>query len=472
MVASRTIGKLLWRTCSFGTAAVVLVIAASMTIDPFLNAPLLNSPLLKMPLHERTKSSTRPPEGHLAATAPTQATGTVAPKGVDTAPESKYEAPTDTHIVPECPEPAPELQVTGTYRVAIFLPFRGAHEHADAVMIREGIVDHPALTLEPNLTAADIVLWISWGDKRWEKAKPNVSISRLVLLDFSDGTVLPFPRTEYSMVFKRSFVRKRDGVLIGIAYGCNEKCFSFGYGVMNRYVQGEFSRSRPIKLMCTLRPWLYPKGRRGAIFMVGIARNRVLYWLHRWPGLPADAQLGSATKETYNSNGHYMATLRKASVVVTANPAGYEGDHRLWEHFAVGNAVMSDQMYTPLPFAPVAGVHYIDFENWEMPGAEEAFREKIGSLLQNPQASHDMACRGYQHALRHHRSVSRVDYVVRSFLEVTFNASFNETGKQLRKTKYPLATPQQWAYVSSIDVKNGTRPPYFFHIIPEGEEKK
>jgi len=293
----------------------------------------------------------------------------------------------------------------------------------------------------------------------------------------------------YLAVFKRSFVSKVDGAMMSVAHGCEDKtrCFPFPYPVMNQYMDGAGHlswgrRSRPISVLCSLRPRLLADMKdEDMVWQGGSVRNRVLLWLRRQKDLPEDAQVSSNKSHAGLTGGmfksgissgrrllesKYKQLLRNAFVAVTANPSTYEGDHRLWEHFAVGNAVLSDHTYAPIPYGFVPGVHYAEFDTKDLPGREDAFHDTLRQLLRNDTETTAMACRGFQHAARHHRSVSRVDYIVRSLAEVKFGAKYDETGVQVRQRDKP-PSPEDLAYGRMVASERCRKKPmreYIYHV--------
>jgi len=416
-----------------------------------------------------------------------------------------------------CEMVEPELQLKTKHKIGLY----SKSWNADRSMLKEGIEHHPMLELVEDLHSADFVLWNLDGSGMKDEGTPpsGVPASKLVQMDWSDGAmVLPYiPEKLFVAIFKRSYVRKMDGVLKTVAGGCKaNNCFPFGYGVLDQYLQNVNVSSignaaiRTNKLMCSLRPWLPPTP-ESLIRQVGVARNRVLWWLHRDKDLPSEQISGTRgihglTDGNFNSGvtevlrglfqqgegaliesdenaslptsthvdididssmePEYARLLAITQVAVTANPGTYEGDHRMWEHFASGNVVFSDKLHTPLPFAPRPGEHYEEFDVADSPGNEDAFRRKLHRLLQGGPQQDAMACRGFQHALRHHRSVSRIDYVVRSLLEITQNASYTQTGLQLREHD-PVPSVEEVKYTEDLQKKldkNESKPEYLYKI--------
>ena len=110
----------------------------------------------------------------------------------------------------------------------------------------------------------------------------------------------------------------------------------------------------------------------------------------------------------------YFALMRRARVVVTCNPGDWEGDFRTWEAVASGALVFMDRHYAPMPHAFVDGDEAAIYDNGDGP----AFKARLGGALAPGNASRTAEAgeRGLRKALRHHRAVSRVDWLLRSAL--------------------------------------------------------
>lgn len=99
-----------------------------------------------------------------------------------------------------------------------------------------------------------------------------------------------------------------------------------------------------------------------------------------------------------------------AQIVVTANPAGWEGDFRLWEALASGALVFVDELSTPMPFPLVHGENVVFFSTHD----KADFLTKLSFYSTHEYDRESIARRGYVHAMRYHRTVNFVDYVLRS----------------------------------------------------------
>ena len=73
-----------------------------------------------------------------------------------------------------------------------------------------------------------------------------------------------------------------------------------------------------------------------------------------------------------------------------------------------------DAMSTPLPFAPVDGEHVVVYDSADRGG----FLRRLKYYLERPAEMRRVARAGFVHCLRHHRAVSRIDWLLRSALEI------------------------------------------------------
>jgi hypothetical protein len=97
-------------------------------------------------------------------------------------------------------------------------------------------------------------------------------------------------------------------------------------------------------------------------------------------------------------------------IIVTVNPANWEGDFRLWESMGSGALIMVDPLFVPHPFPLVDGVHVVYFNNQNK---DELFA-KLDYYLANPDKARKIAVTGYLHSMKYHRTVSMTDYILRS----------------------------------------------------------
>ena len=97
-------------------------------------------------------------------------------------------------------------------------------------------------------------------------------------------------------------------------------------------------------------------------------------------------------------------------IIVTVNPANWEGDFRLWESMGSGALVFVDPIFVPHGYPLVDGVHVVFFSN---ENKTDLF-SKLDYYRQHPEEGSRIAQSGYLHAMKYHRTVNLVDYVMRS----------------------------------------------------------
>ena len=87
-----------------------------------------------------------------------------------------------------------------------------------------------------------------------------------------------------------------------------------------------------------------------------------------------------------------------------------------------------DEMYTPHPRPFVDGEHVVVYDNSD----PDAF-EKLDYYLSHPQEAQKLAAAGLRHALRYHRAVSRLDFILRSAHELRAEeSSYTYTAQQIK----------------------------------------
>jgi hypothetical protein len=128
------------------------------------------------------------------------------------------------------------------------------------------------------------------------------------------------------------------------------------YAVLDHLVKPYNTKPRSVDVLCTLRPSRDP--RSGAHYEVNRVRRRVMDWLAEaekmWPEFVF--KLGQVTTGRHSGGSKedkYFNSIQDAKIIVSGDPSYYEGDHRLWEALAGGSMVMTNIMWTPIPFAPL-----------------------------------------------------------------------------------------------------------------------
>lgn len=138
-------------------------------------------------------------------------------------------------------------------------------------LAREGFLLHPNVELqtEANINNADYIIYLP-GSAPWEKTEcTNPSYgSKLIVLDEYDGHSLISPsitpeeythryggrnKKWYFMYFKRSFVRRFDGIFKSYPHLKQMDVYPMTYGIAEAYIPNHFNSKREIEILCTLR---------------------------------------------------------------------------------------------------------------------------------------------------------------------------------------------------------------------------
>jgi hypothetical protein len=102
--------------------------------------------------------------------------------------------------------------------------------------------------------------------------------------------------------------------------------------------------------------------------------------------------------------------MYNAKIIVTVNPANWEGDFRLWEALASGALVFVDPLFVPHPHPLLHEEHVIYFSNHN----QADLIAKLDYYLQHSDEANRIARNGYLHSMKFHRTVSMMDYVLRT----------------------------------------------------------
>jgi len=260
-----------------------------------------------------------------------------------------------------------------------------------------------------------------------------------VVIDFGDGfqpvSVAQDP-AKYGMYFKRSWVTRRysgPGKPRSVGtpnYAKKRAYFPMSYSIAEEFLLDStktatadvFHTERKRPVVCTLRPM----GRGNTD-----VRKAVLGWVGE--AVKEWSLKGSAVGEVDHGgrreiqNKNYLQTMREARIVVTANPTGWEGDSRTWEALASGALVMVDHLECPLPHPLIDGVHVVYYD----PMDKDAFLKTLKHYLDRPDEARRIGLQGYVHALQHHRTVNRADYLLHAALFHRDNLPGFQSGREV-----------------------------------------
>lgn len=119
-------------------------------------------------------------------------------------------------------------------------------------------------------------------------------------------------------------------------------------------------------------------------------------------------QLSSATRKEISLT--YFQQMFNARIIVTVNPADWEGDFRLWESLCTGALIFVDPLYVPYAYPLVGGEHIVYFDN----NNRTDLFTKLDYYRANPAEARRIAINGYLFAMKYHRTVNMMDYILRS----------------------------------------------------------
>ena len=221
------------------------------------------------------------------------------------------------------------------------------------------------------------------------------------------------------------------------------------YSLAEAYIRPEFNLKREMEIVCTLR------GSKAQP-----ARQRVQTWVEeyvkeRMVERAVVGQINTASRTTVSKK--YFDLMHNAQIIVTVNPSEWEGDFRLWESMATGALVFVDPVFAPHPYPLVDGEHLILFSSTN----KTDLWQKLDYYRKNPDQARRIAVNGYLQAMKHHRTVSMIDFVLRS-----------AHIKQAAASKQPIPQyiyPAQYLVRASIEQQHEigrTKAPGVFKPVP------
>ena len=294
------------------------------------------------------------------------------------------------------------------------------------LLVEDGFAKHPFIEPVMDATGADFVLYLPVSTRTPPQfIRDKKEQRQLIVLDEGDGAGY-FPavkQDDYLAYFKRSWVSKRDGAYTGHGRRYQRHYYPLAYSIADSYFDASKmgKMARTIDILCSNRPHERQP-----------TRSRIVSWIHDYLEKHADVK---GIAGDVNSGGRreinevYFNSMRRAKIVVTCNPSHWEGDFRTFEALASGALVFVDEMYTPHPRPFVDGEHVVVYDNSD----PDAFFQKLDYYLSHPLEAQKLAAAGLRHALRYHRAVSRLDFVLRSAHELRAEeSSYTYTASQIK----------------------------------------
>jgi len=325
----------------------------------------------------------------------------------DTADDSSFDICYTIDDIYECVKPELEYhKKTKVHFIPADKPTAGwRFQH----LIRQGFNKHPAIEAVSTMDEAEFILYLPVSTAIPPKQQ-NLT-KKINCFDESDGSGANrnIAESTYLIYLKRSFVTKKDGLYTGQGRGYERNYFPMAYSVSDEYFdpQNFLSGSqRKLDIVCSNRP-----------FDKQPTRSRIVYWvadfLDKYPQYHGIAgEVNAAGRREINQK--YFDAMRSTKILVTANPSFWEGDFRFFEAVASGALVFVDEMYIPHPHPFIHGKHLIVYDNSD----QQTFQNSLKYYLEHPQEARAIARAGLRHALRYHRALSRMDWILRSASDI------------------------------------------------------
>ena len=306
-------------------------------------------------------------------------------------------------------------------------------------IVMSGLRQHPAVFFVEKPEAANLSLWLPTCAPQFRAL--NSLGSNVAVLEESD---LPgsWPaatrRKEPVFYFKRSWADVSNGSHSTLHHQRSPKNADRGaltflplaYGLWDNYTQGLLlGRPRTYDVVCTVRGHAE----------IQPSRTRVVQWLEEFKSsnLQRRVLVGDTGGHRRKVDTTYFDLMQKARIVVTANPSAWTGDFRTYEALATGALVFVDELHTPAPFALKDAEHLIVYDTHDKVG----FFKKLTFYIEHPAEASRIAANGLHFVLTHHRSLSRIDYILRSVHDLLLRRDnetvvpYTETALEIRDSK-------------------------------------
>lgn len=243
--------------------------------------------------------------------------------------------------------------------------------------------------------------WIS-KDNLWGK---------VIWYDFEDYCTYDPDIVKKSLLYVKRSVVTQNRQLIKLDVG-SKKIIPIDYCVLDEYLGHQSERQYSVACLF---------GERNRL---GIRRNNIKQALK--DANFANAFIGTTcSPSNYGSHARnaikhdaqdncfldYMKVLGSSKVVVSAYPQNHDGDCRTWEAMASGALVVLDTCYIPTNHKLEDNYHILRYNAESMLDISRVIK-RIDELLKDDYAREKIANNGYEYAIRHHRPVNRLQYIV------------------------------------------------------------
>ncbi len=302
-------------------------------------------------------------------------------------------------------------------------------------LIKEGLSRHPNVELVGDKSHAEIIFYLPYSSV-WSKSECNniADKFRTVVLDEQDSSQklfnVPNDRNNGTWLgyFKRSYAERSNGKSTGYfpSFSNNPQILPITYSLSEKYVKPVFNsyENRTLEFACTLR----------GSSNKDPARLRVKTWTAEYGAKRSvmNYVAGEINKSTRDKiDGDYFSTLYSSKIIVTTNPSAYEGDIRFMESMASGSLVFVDRTLTPVPHPFIDKVHVVYYDN---DNKTDLFA-KLDYYRNNVDEAKKIAINGYLNAMKYHRTVAVMDYVLRTVhvkLDPNHVHNYTNTGVDMR----------------------------------------
>lgn len=269
----------------------------------------------------------------------------------------------------------------------------------------QGLCGHPDVVLVDSVADCDYVIC---HYQAWDAAL-RFPGEKLIFVDFQDDPNHVYP-VRCLAYFKRSWPRpSADGLEFALErFARPAYMYPTAYAVMDEFIVSE-PVERDIAVSCLLRP---NQTKRAIILDVLAGLD--------FAGLPV--KIGAVNDSGRNVfDPEYLDVLRRSRIVITAGPDAWEGDSRLWEALSNGPLVLTDRLLTPMAEPLVDGKHLVFYDTEGIGSDRKRLQPMIDALtyyLSRPDEAELIGRAGQPHALTYHRTVNRVDSMLRTVEQV------------------------------------------------------
>lgn len=262
--------------------------------------------------------------------------------------------------------------------------FRGA------LLLKQGLEQSKQCNWVSDANEADIAFVL-------DTQLSPLSADKTVVIDLLDSPY-QFVNTPCFAYFKRSLVTERlaNGNRQPIIVEDMPYLYPFWYGVLDEYI-------RPVQ----------PFNTTVGCYLRGTQEDRANVLIRLYNEHFPNSYIGQVNNFLRNGfDDYYFNQLAQTELIVTCSPTKWEGDHRFWEAMVNCGLVFSDEikMHDSLPYSPVSGRDFISYNPTQLDGLVNDLYYYLNE--DDDGDRYKIMERGRELALKHHRAVNRVDYII------------------------------------------------------------